>query len=165
MGRWPQIADFNEPRLLHLPVRRKALNSLTWDVWFSLINGNLLMFWLSWLLSYLFRTVAQSYMRGYVPGLSPQQICQIKRNSQLFGHALFLTTRKLHKTPQVLDTYLLNKWKLTGFLSSSSCGLQGPETLGGDSSPWTDQRMNGSTISTTSPRPHQSHTTQLFWEE
>ena len=36
--------DFNEPRLLHLPIHRKVLNSLTWDIWFSLINNNLLMF-------------------------------------------------------------------------------------------------------------------------
>ena len=27
--------DFSGPRLLHLPVRRKALNSLTWVIWFS----------------------------------------------------------------------------------------------------------------------------------
>ena len=30
--------------LLHLPVHRKPLNSLTWDVWFSLFNNNLLTF-------------------------------------------------------------------------------------------------------------------------
>ena len=30
---------------LHLPIQRKALNSLTWDDGFSLINSNLLMFW------------------------------------------------------------------------------------------------------------------------
>ena len=51
-GHWPQVAevprqrnDFREPRLLHLPIHRKALNSLAWDVWFSLTNSNLLMFW------------------------------------------------------------------------------------------------------------------------
>ena len=44
-GYWPQIApqdqrdDFREPRLLHLPIQRKALNSLTWHTWFSLINS------------------------------------------------------------------------------------------------------------------------------
>ena len=41
-GRWPQIAyersDFSEPRLLHLLIHRKALNALTWDIWFPLIN-------------------------------------------------------------------------------------------------------------------------------
>ena len=36
--------DFSEPRFLYLPTHRKALNSLTWDIWFSLINNNLLMF-------------------------------------------------------------------------------------------------------------------------
>ena len=36
--------DFIEPRLLCLPIHRKALNSLTWDVWFSLINNNSWMF-------------------------------------------------------------------------------------------------------------------------
>ena len=39
-----QRNDFSEPRLLHLPIHRKALNSLTWDIWFPLINNNLLMF-------------------------------------------------------------------------------------------------------------------------
>ena len=37
-------SDFREPRLLHLLVHRKLLNSLTWDIWLSLINNNLLMF-------------------------------------------------------------------------------------------------------------------------
>ena len=32
-----QRNEFSEPRLLHLPIHRKALNSLTWDIWFSLI--------------------------------------------------------------------------------------------------------------------------------
>ena len=36
--------DFSEPRLLHFPIHRKALNSLTWDTWFSLNPNNLLMF-------------------------------------------------------------------------------------------------------------------------
>ena len=38
--------DFSEPKLLHLPIHRKVLNSLTWDVWFSLVNSNFLMHWL-----------------------------------------------------------------------------------------------------------------------
>ena len=48
-GYWPQIApqdqrnDFREPRFLHLPIHRKALNSLTWHIWFSLVNSNPLM--------------------------------------------------------------------------------------------------------------------------
>ena len=31
-----QKNDFSEPRLMHPPIHRKALNSLTWDIWFSL---------------------------------------------------------------------------------------------------------------------------------
>ena len=38
-----QRYDFSGPRLLHLPIHRKALNSLTWNIQFSLINRNLLM--------------------------------------------------------------------------------------------------------------------------
>ena len=34
--------DFTEPRLLHLPI--KIPNSLTWNIWFSLIHNNLSMF-------------------------------------------------------------------------------------------------------------------------
>ena len=53
-------------RFFHIPIR-KALNSLSWDTWFSLINSNLLKFWLpglcckncyiSWPLPYLFEAV------------------------------------------------------------------------------------------------------------
>ena len=39
-----QRKDFRETRLLHLPIHRKALNSLTWVIWFSLIYNHLLMF-------------------------------------------------------------------------------------------------------------------------
>ena len=41
-----QRNDFCESRLLHLPIHRKVLNSLTWNIWFSLINSHPLMFWL-----------------------------------------------------------------------------------------------------------------------
>jgi len=46
LGSWDayQRNYFCEPRLLHLPVNRKVLNSLPWIIWFSLINNNLLMF-------------------------------------------------------------------------------------------------------------------------
>ena len=52
LGRWRhrQVAseswdayersESSEPRLLHLPIYRKALNSLTWAIWFSLIHKN-----------------------------------------------------------------------------------------------------------------------------
>ena len=36
--------NFSEPRLLHLPIHRKVLNSLTWDIWFSLIHKTFLIF-------------------------------------------------------------------------------------------------------------------------
>ena len=39
-----ETTDFTEPRLLHLPIHTKALNSSTWDTWFSLIHKILLMF-------------------------------------------------------------------------------------------------------------------------
>ena len=39
-----QKNDFNEPRLLHLPIHKKVLNSLSWNVYFYLTNSNLLMF-------------------------------------------------------------------------------------------------------------------------
>ena len=39
--------DFSEPRLLYLPIYKKALNPLTCKIWFSLINNNLLRFRLS----------------------------------------------------------------------------------------------------------------------
>ena len=66
----------------HLPIHRKMLNSLTWDIWFSWINCNLLMFLLpglccknsciSWLSPCLFTAASQSYLRCCVLGLSPQ---------------------------------------------------------------------------------------------
>ena len=34
--------DFSEPKLLHLPIPRKVLNSLTGDIGFSFITSNLL---------------------------------------------------------------------------------------------------------------------------
>ena len=39
-----QRTDFSEPRLLHLLIHRKAINSLTCAIWFSFINNNLLTF-------------------------------------------------------------------------------------------------------------------------
>ena len=50
-GPWPQRVGYRSKewfqwaRLLHLPIRRKVLNSLAWDIWFSLINSNLLVTW------------------------------------------------------------------------------------------------------------------------
>ena len=44
-GSWGanQRNDFSELQLLHLCRHRKALSSLTWDIWFSLINNHLSM--------------------------------------------------------------------------------------------------------------------------
>ena len=66
-----QRNDFSEPWLLYLPEHRKALNSLTRDIWFSLIKSNLMMFRLSglccknssisWLFPYLFWAVPQNW--------------------------------------------------------------------------------------------------------
>ena len=36
--------DSNKPKLAHLPAHIKALSSLMWDVWFSLINSNIFLF-------------------------------------------------------------------------------------------------------------------------
>ena len=76
-----QRNDFSEPRLLHLPIHRKALNSLTWSIWLPLVNNNLLMFrlpglccknsYIPWLPPCLFGAVPQSYLRCCDLGLSP----------------------------------------------------------------------------------------------
>ena len=39
-----QRNDSNKPRVLDLPIHKKALTSLTWVMWFSLMNNSLLMF-------------------------------------------------------------------------------------------------------------------------
>lgn len=62
---WPRN-DFSEPRILHLPIHRKVLNSLTWNPGF---NSNLLKFriptlccktsYISWPLLYFFRSIPQ----------------------------------------------------------------------------------------------------------
>ena len=71
--------DFSEPRLLHLPVHRKALNSLTQDIWFSLT----IIFWYSdhllfvtkfsvtWPLPSPPGSSSQSYLRWCLLGLKP----------------------------------------------------------------------------------------------
>ena len=69
-----QRNDFSEPRFLHLPSYCNVLNSLIWDIWFSLINNYLLRFQppglccknscVSRLFLYLFQVVPQSYLRA-----------------------------------------------------------------------------------------------------
>ena len=100
-----QRCGFREPRLLHLPTQRKAVNFLTWDIWFRFINSHLLTFWLfglcgkhpciSWLPPSPFRTVSQSYLRRWVPGLSPQFCLPIKHNSQILGCDFFCLFQRM----------------------------------------------------------------------
>ena len=76
-------SDFTDPRLLHLPIYRKALNSLTWDIWFSLISTNLLLFKLLGicckLLYYMtpphpsWEHFSQGYLRHCLPGLKSKK--------------------------------------------------------------------------------------------
>ena len=71
--------DFSGPRLLHLPIHRKALNFLTWDIWFSLT----IILWHSWPLPlcykipmcpssslHLLGAVSESYLSCCYPGYS-----------------------------------------------------------------------------------------------
>ena len=94
-----QKSDFIESRILHFSIVRNVLNSLTWDVCFSLINSNLSMFYPSGFccqnsyifsfLPYLLGLVLQSYLRGSLLSLSLQKIHQIKYNSQIVDCAFF----------------------------------------------------------------------------
>ena len=86
---------------------RKVLNSLTWEVCFSLMNSNILMFQLPVLfcllvvaklpcamyptssLDSLKPSVPQSYLKGCLPSLRFQKVQQIKHNSQLLGFIIF----------------------------------------------------------------------------
>ena len=86
---------------MHLPIHRKALNSLTWDIWFSLIR----ILWCSnYLVSvaetpicpaspaYLFGAVPQSYLRCCALGLSPQFCPPNKTLTRLLGCHFFQST-------------------------------------------------------------------------
>ena len=84
-----QRSDFSEPRLLHLPIHWKVLNSLTWDIRFSLPGifccSNYLVFVAKllyiWLLSYLFRVVLYNYWEAVSQAASPQNILKMKQFS------------------------------------------------------------------------------------
>ena len=77
-----QKDDFNDSRLLHLPICKKALNSLNWDIYFSLTVFCFVLFYVPDPccktliypdnLHYLFKAIPYSYLRGCVLGLSPQ---------------------------------------------------------------------------------------------
>ena len=69
--------DFSEPRILDLPIHRKVLNSLTWDIWFSL-TIIFLMFWLPALcclldfyITWLLLLPHQSFLSRLLELLSP----------------------------------------------------------------------------------------------
>ena len=90
-----QSNDFSEPRLFYLPIRRKALNSLTWDSWFSLTGSSI---WGSdyppFVAKLLYNLVSPpfsseqfswGYLRCCLLRLSPKNIWRIKHNSQHLG--------------------------------------------------------------------------------
>ena len=90
----------SEPRLLHFPLHRKAQNVLTWDIRFSLINSNLLMFWLlslccknssiSWLPALRLWGSQSEWAESSVSWAGgAQKVHWIKHNSQLLGCVFF----------------------------------------------------------------------------
>ena len=98
-GYWPWVTEIYMKEmtsvtwLLHLPIHRKTLNSSTWDIWFSLINNNLLMFRLC-VAKLLYNLdppltssheFSQGYLRCCLSALSPKHFHQIKYNSQPLG--------------------------------------------------------------------------------
>lgn len=109
-----QRNDFNKLRLLQLPIHRRVLISLTRDVYFSLINYNHLMFWVS---SYFPKTPlypdssvtsSEQSNSGCLLGWSPQYVCPPKHNSQLLDSALFSADKCLrrHYKPRRMATAL-----------------------------------------------------------
>ena len=58
--------DFSKPRLLHLPIHRKVLKSLTWDIWFSSI----------FCCSTYLPLVANIYITWLLPTTSSEQFSQ-----------------------------------------------------------------------------------------
>ena len=103
-----QMNDFSEPRLLHIPKHRKVLNS--WDMWFSLINKNLLIdvqttcpllpnFYMTWLLVSPFQSSSlRVNLRCWswsFRAWNPKKSHQIKHNSQLLGCEYFWSLRYL----------------------------------------------------------------------
>ena len=82
-----QRNDFSEPRLRHLPIQRKALNSLPWDIWFSFINNNLLTFWLPGLCC---KTPINPPPLTFF--LGDMKVHQTKHKTPLLGCAVFQST-------------------------------------------------------------------------
>ena len=106
---WPQEAEMHmtgmistspDSCLLWVLLHRKALKSLTWDIWFSLINNNLLMFrWLTPCCKLLYNLIpfptssehfSKGQLRCCLRACSPKNSHQIKHISQLSGFDYFL---------------------------------------------------------------------------
>ena len=98
-------ADFSEPKPSHLPIHRKVLNSLTWDVCFQLT----IISWCSGYLPFVVKRLynqaphlaslehfSQGYLRWFLLGLSTKNFCRIKCNSQLLGCGYFLSQHLGH---------------------------------------------------------------------
>ena len=117
--------DFSGPRLLHLPIHRKALNFLTWDIWFSLT----IILWHSWPLPlcykipmcpssslHLLGAVSESYLSccypGYSPGFAPNKTTLTLSLFFFF----FLTHPRRELSP---DTDPLSLWLQTFSLHNS----------------------------------------------
>ena len=103
-----QRNDFSEPRLLHLPMYSNALNSLTWDIWFSFITITLRgSDYLPFVAKLLYNLASpltsseqfsQGHLRCHLPGLSPKNSHQIKHNSKLLGCENFLSWQRDKKS-------------------------------------------------------------------
>ena len=89
---WTVRNDFNEPRLLNIPIHRKALKSLIWDVFF-VISSYILMSYCMFLSAKtpilapplrLWNSPSEQSEKC-VPGCGPQQGQEAKRHSHLSG--------------------------------------------------------------------------------
>ena len=76
-----QRNGFSEPRLLHLPIHRKVLNSLTWLTWLSLINSNFLMSW----------TTCPLPQNSYISELPPYLLGAVLSGSSSLRSSLFFS--------------------------------------------------------------------------
>ena len=91
-----QRNDFSEPRLLHLLIFRKALNSLMWDIWFSLIYKKAFDIYTTCLCCKTYSQPGSSpcFLGSVLSGsLEMLEVLKIPtfRNSQLLGCEFFLS--------------------------------------------------------------------------
>ena len=134
--RWDEYErnGFSEPRLLHLAIHKKSLNSLTSDICFFLINNNLLMFKLpSPCCKFLYNLTpppapqnrSLSVTRDPVSwAWSPKNSHQIKHNSPFLGCEYFFKSPQHHGNTEFLPTLLHS------FLDVDLCGLRWLHPLG-----------------------------------